>query len=62
MALYFMYYSFASVHQTPCVTPAMEAGLADQVWGIEEIVQLESPHAEDEGLQRPASLAIIPGL
>jgi hypothetical protein len=29
VSLYFMYYSFARVHQTLRVTPAMEAGLAD---------------------------------
>jgi hypothetical protein len=28
------------VHQTLRVTPAMEAGLADHVWTIEEIVAL----------------------
>lgn len=39
-ALYFMYYSFARVHQTLRVTPAMEAGIADHVWSIEEIVGL----------------------
>lgn len=30
----------ACVHQTLCVTPAMEAGIADHVWGLEEIVRL----------------------
>ena len=28
VALYFMYYNFARVHQTLRVTPAMEAGMA----------------------------------
>ena len=40
MALYFMYYNFARVHQTLRVTPAMEAGVSDHVWSIEEIVRL----------------------
>ena len=40
VALYFMYYNFARVHQTLRVTPAMEAGIADHVWSIEEIVGL----------------------
>jgi len=35
-----MYYNFARVHQTLRVTPAMEAGVADHVWAIEEIVGL----------------------
>jgi IS1 family transposase len=40
VALYFMFYNFARVHQTLRVTPAMEAGVADHVWSIEEIVAL----------------------
>ena len=40
VALYFMYYNFARVHQTLRVTPAMEAGISDHVWSIEEIVGL----------------------
>ena len=35
VALYFMYYNFARVHQTLRVTPAMEADIADRVWSIE---------------------------
>jgi IS1 family transposase len=37
VALHFMYYNFGKVHQTLRVTPAMEAGVADHVWSIEEI-------------------------
>lgn len=40
VALWFMYYNFCRVHQTLRVTPAMEAGLADHVWAIDELVQL----------------------
>lgn len=40
VALYFAYYNFCRVHQTLRVTPAMEAGLADHVWSIEELVSL----------------------
>jgi hypothetical protein len=39
-ALYLMFYNFGRVHQTLRVTPAMEAGIADHVWSIEEIVGL----------------------
>jgi hypothetical protein len=35
-----MYYNFSRVHQTLRVTPAMEVGIADHVWSIEEIVGL----------------------
>lgn len=40
IAIYFMYYNFARIHQTLRVTPAMEAGVTDHVWSIEEIVGL----------------------
>lgn len=40
IALHFMHYNFGRVHQTLRVTPAMEAGIADHVWSIEEIVGL----------------------
>jgi len=38
IALHFVHYNFARIHQTLRVTPAMEAGLSDNVWSIEEIV------------------------
>jgi hypothetical protein len=40
VALHFMYYNFCRIHQTLRVTPAMEAGVADHVWSVEEIVAL----------------------
>jgi IS1 family transposase len=40
VALHFMHYNFCRIHQTLRVTPAMEAGLTDHVWGLEEIVNL----------------------
>jgi len=39
-AINFMHYNFCRIHQTLRVTPAMEAGIADHVWGLEEIVAL----------------------
>jgi hypothetical protein len=38
LALYFMYYNFCRIHQTLRVPPAMEAGVSDHVWDIEEIL------------------------
>ena len=38
VSLYFMHYDFGCVPQTLRVAPAMEAGIADHVWSIEEIV------------------------
>lgn len=44
LSLYFMFYNFARIHQTLRVTPAMEAGIANHVWSIEEIINLlDSP-------------------
>ena len=40
VSLYFMYYNFGRVHQSLRITPAMEAGIADHVWSIEEVVAL----------------------
>ncbi len=40
VSLHFMHYNFARIHKTLRVTPAMEAGITDHVWSLEEIVQL----------------------
>jgi hypothetical protein len=40
IALHYMHYNFARVHQTLRVTPAMESGISDHVWSLEEIVNL----------------------
>jgi IS1 transposase len=40
IALYFMYYNFGRIHRTLRLTPAMEAGVANHVWSVEEIVGL----------------------
>ena len=36
LALYFLYYNFRRIHQTLRVTAAMEAGLTNHAWGIED--------------------------
>jgi hypothetical protein len=40
IALFHMYHNFGRVHQTLRVTPAVETGLSDYVWPIQEIVSL----------------------
>ena len=40
VALYYMHYNFYRIHKTLRVTPAMEAGVSDHVWSIEEIAAL----------------------
>ena len=47
VSLHFMYYNFSKVHQTLRVTPAMEAGLSDHVWDLEEIIRLIDPQLID---------------
>jgi IS1 family transposase len=40
VALHYMFYNFCRVHQTLRCTPAMEAGLTDHVWSLEEMCAL----------------------
>ncbi len=54
VALHFMHYNFCRVHQTLRVTPAMEAGLANHVWTIEEMVGLMESKSILDGLKQTA--------
>lgn len=50
VALYFAYYNFCRVHTTLRVTPAMEAGISDHVWTVDELVTLlPEPPANKRG-------------
>ena len=40
VALHYMHYNFGRIHKTLRVTPAMEAGVTDHVWTMEEIAAL----------------------
>jgi hypothetical protein len=40
LALFHMHYNFVRIHQTLRVTPAMEAGVANHAWSINEIAML----------------------
>ena len=40
LALFYMHYNFCRIHQTLRVTPAMEAGITDHVWSLEEVAAL----------------------
>jgi IS1 family transposase len=40
VALFYMHYNFARIHQSLRVTPAQEAGLTQHVWSITDIVAL----------------------
>ena len=46
ISLYFMFYNFCKIHKSLRVTPAMQAGLTDHVWSMDEVVGIipeESP-------------------
>ena len=40
LALHYMHYNFCRIHQTLRVTPAMEAGVTDHVWSLDEVIAL----------------------
>jgi len=40
VSLHFMYYNFCRIHKTIRTTPAMEAGVTDHLWSLEEIAAL----------------------
>lgn len=40
VALHYMHYNFCRIHQTLRVTPAMEAGVSDHVWSLDELIAL----------------------
>lgn len=51
IALHFFHYNFCRVHKTLRVTPAMEAGLTDHVWTLDELCSLlpeRKPNARAE--------------
>jgi hypothetical protein len=39
IALHFAWYNYVRVHRSLRVTPAMEAGLTNRVWGLSELLQ-----------------------
>lgn len=40
VAIHFMHYNFCRIHKTLRVTPAMEAGITNHVWELEEMIGL----------------------
>jgi len=40
VALHYMHYDFCRIHQSLRVTPAMEAGISDHVWSLDEVIAL----------------------
>ena len=40
IALHYMHYNFCRIHQSLRITPAMEAGVSDHVWTLDELIGL----------------------
>lgn len=47
VSLHFMYYNFVRIHLTLKITPAMQAGVTDRLWRIEDIVKLVDEYREE---------------
>lgn len=60
VALRYMHYNFCRAHQTLRCTPAMEAGLTDHVWSIEELCSLlPKPTVSASRIERDALLKAL---
>ena len=49
VALYTAWYNFIRIHKTLRVTPAMEAGLSETVWDMEDLVRIMDERAPKPG-------------
>lgn len=60
VALHFAHYNLCRVHEAIRVTPAMEAGLTDHVWSIEELIvaALIAPPAPNQVPGEPHPMAL----
>jgi IS1 family transposase len=60
VALHFMHYNFGRIHKTLRVTPAMQAGITDHVWSLEEIaVLIPEPESKPRGPYKKRVLARV---
>ena len=59
VALHFMHYNFGRIHKSLRVTPAMQAGVSDHVWSLEEIAALvPEPVAKKRGTYKKREASI----
>jgi IS1 family transposase len=47
VSLHFMFYNFCKIHLSLRVTPAMEAGIDDHVWTMEEVIVMADTNSEE---------------
>ena len=62
VALHFMHYNFCRTHKTLRVTPAMEAGVTDRAWTVNDIVALveaAEPAPKKRGPYKPRRKPIL---
>jgi hypothetical protein len=60
VALHYMFYNYCRIHQTLRCTPAMEAGVADHVWAVEELCSLlPKPSVSASNIEREALLKAL---
>jgi IS1 family transposase len=52
IALHFIHYNFARIHQTLKCTPAMKAGVTDRLWSVEDIVALLEKSEREAAFQK----------
>ncbi len=53
VALYTVWYNFIRIHKTLRVTPAMEAGLSNTIWDMEDLVRIMDERAPKPGPRGP---------
>jgi IS1 family transposase len=57
LSLYFVFYNFVRIHKTLRTTPAMEAGVTDRLWEVEDIARLIEAYEDrkrQSKLKKPA--------
>ena len=59
VALYTVWYNFIRIHKSLRVTPAMEAGLSDTVWDMEDFVRIMDERAPRPGPRGPYKKQVI---
>ena len=53
LAIYFMHYNFVRIRQTLRVTPAMEGGVTDRLWSMDDVVAMIDAAAPMPGKHGP---------
>ena len=53
VAIYTVWYNFIRIHKSLRVTPAMEAGLSDTIWDMEDLARIMDERAPKPGPRDP---------